>query len=281
MSSENGRKTDSSDGGPAAPALAPRSDARVASAWGAARDAVAAVHNLDALLRSASVPWKTLVDLLPELRSSAGALRRSFERSNPGEAAAALAGEHGKRKVDDLEAILAAVEREPSERVQLAERAGALADELEACVDLLTLLDIAAAPAKTDVTLDVVAREVGRVSGNARGREVLVRFDEAGSDRLVQTDPYLLGPLLSLAVAAVHASSAQPLVLRARSAPQAQFVVDAAAAADASLPELRIRVMSWIAPSEATARRVAERLGATFTLELGRCVIVLPNGQRD
>src|SRR5437868_5926411 len=144
MSSENGRKTDSSDGGPPASVPPPRSDARIASAWGAARDAVAAVHNLDALLRSASLPWKTLLDLLPELQSSAGVLRQSFERGKPGEAAAALVGEHGKGKVDDLDALLAAAAAgdEPSDRTQLADRAGALADELEACVDLLTLLDL-------------------------------------------------------------------------------------------------------------------------------------------
>jgi hypothetical protein len=208
-------------------------------------------------------------------------LRRAFEERQAGEPAEALAGEHGKRRVGDLDALLAAAEKEPSDRARLADGAAALADELEAGVDLLALLDLAAAPAATDVTLDVVAREVGRVSGNARGREVVVRFDEARSDRAVQTDPYVLGALLSLAVAAVRASGVGSPVLRARSVPQAQFVVEAAAPSDGALPLLRVRVMSWIEPSEATARRVAEKLGATFTFADGRGVIVLPEGQRD
>src|SRR5215469_2093288 len=127
MSSENdGRKTDSTDGGPPGSSRSPRSAARVASAWGAARDAVAAVHNLDRLLRSPSVPWKTIRDLLPELRSSAGVLLRAFEERQAGEAAEALAGEHGKRRVGDLDALLAAAEQEPTDRARLADRAGEL-----------------------------------------------------------------------------------------------------------------------------------------------------------
>jgi hypothetical protein len=280
MSSENGHKTVSSDAAPAS-APGPRSNARVASTWGAARDAVAAVHNLDVLLRTSSVPWKTLRDLFSELRSSAGVLRQAFASSRGGEAAAAGVGVHGERRVDELEAILEASRGEPADRAQLAGRTGALADELEACVDLLTLLDLAGAPAVTEVTLGLVAREVGRVTGSSRGREVAVLFDEALPDGVVVTDPYVLGPLLSLVVACVHASGSERVALRARSSPQPQFVVEPAGEADPALPTLRMRVMPWIAPSEAAARRVAQQLGAVLTLETSRASIVLGPGQRD
>ena len=76
MSSDsNGRNTDSSEAGAASAALEPRSNARMATAWGAARDALAAVRNLEALLRNTAVPRSTISDLLTELRSSASALR--------------------------------------------------------------------------------------------------------------------------------------------------------------------------------------------------------------
>ncbi len=56
MSSEsNGQKPESVEPGPPS-GQARRMSARAPSAWGAVRDALAAVHNLEALLRNASVP---------------------------------------------------------------------------------------------------------------------------------------------------------------------------------------------------------------------------------
>src|ERR1700722_14998651 len=91
MSSENnGRKPDSQE--PAPPSgTTSRLSARAPSAWGATRDALAAVHNLDALLRSGSVLYRTIVGLLTELRTGAGVLREAFEAARSGDAAAGQA----------------------------------------------------------------------------------------------------------------------------------------------------------------------------------------------
>ncbi len=278
MSSDsNGRKPDSQ--APAPPSgVAQRMSARAPSAWGAVRDALAAVHNLEALLRSGSVPSRTILDLVPELRTSAGVLRMAFAPTLATEPATTAVAEHGRELVEGLDALLDSITSGPEDRDLLADRAGSLADELEGSADLLALLDRAAAPVSTEVSLDLVAREAGRMSGTARGREVVIQFEEASPDALVTTDPYVLGPILSLMVASLHAAGIHALVLRARSSPRAQFLVEAAVFEDAALPTLSLRVTPWMAPSEVAVRRVAEQMGATLELDGRHASIVLGQG---
>src|ERR1700722_409241 len=101
MSSEsNGRKSESQ--APSSSGAPSTRSPPAPSAWGATRDALAAVHNLDALLRGGSVPYRTILDLLPELRTSAGVLRDAFERARRadatvGEAAYDVGGTGGER----------------------------------------------------------------------------------------------------------------------------------------------------------------------------------------
>jgi hypothetical protein len=245
----------------------------VASAWGSARDALTSVRNLETLLRSATVPCKTILDLVSELRASASVLREAFERALAGEPAIAGVGAQGRLRVgaldrllDDAEVDLVEVPRPGTTppRASLAQRVGPLADELEASTELLVLFDRLAAPVVTEITLDLVARQIGRMSGIAHGREVVVRFDEAQPDPAIHGDPNVLGPLLALLVAYVQSRGVESIVLRARSAPRVHFVVEAATAADAALPSLAIRVLRWMPPSEAAARYVASRVGAVL-----------------
>jgi hypothetical protein len=277
MSSESnghGQKPDSLAPSPPS-GVTNRTSARAPSAWGAVRDAIAAVHNLEALLRSASVQSKTIVDLMPELRTSAGVLRAAFERSIGNDAATTAVGEHGRQTVDAFDQLLDAIAAAPQDRADQADRAGVFADELEASADLLALLDRAGAPVSTEVSLDLVAREAGRMAGATRGHEMVIQFDEAVPDSLVTTDPYILGPILSSMVAYVHAAGVHAVVLRARSAPRAQFLVEAARLEDAALPTLTLRVTPWLPASEAAVRRLAEQIGATLELEGRRGSIVL------
>jgi hypothetical protein len=275
MSSEsNGDKPDSVAAGPPS-GVTNRTSARAPSAWGAVRDALAAVHNLEALLRSSSVQSRTILDLLAELRTSAGVLRAAFERSVGTEVTASSVGEHGRATVDGFDALLDAIDAVPEDRPAHADQAGAFADELEASADLLALLDRASAPVATEVSLNLVAREAGRMSGSARGHEMVIQFDEANPDCVVTTDPYVLGPILSLLVASVHATGVHALVLRARSTPSPQFIVEAAQLADASAPTLSLRVTAWLPASDAAARKLAEQIGATLELDGRQGSIVL------
>jgi len=280
MSSESKeRKPDSPEGGVTLPSA--RTGVRAASAWGPPRGALAAVHNLEALLRSAAVPQKTMLDLTPELRGSAGVLRQVVDRALTQGDAKQEVGAYGVARTAELDALLDAVEVGAGDREQLAGRARRLADELEAVIDLLALLDLADAPLSTEVGLDFVAREAGRMSGTARGREVVLRFDGANPDRAVSVDPYALGGLLALLVACVQSSGAESLVLRARAAGQARFIVEPSTPADESLPTLSIRVMTRIGPSVRAACRVAEQLGGSLQLSDGRGAIAFGSAPDD
>jgi hypothetical protein len=268
MSSEsNGRRPDSQEPGPSS-GRGTRASARAPSAWGATRDALAAVHNLEALLRSPSVLYRTIRDLLPELCASAEVLREAFAR----EAGDALAGasSYGAGRVEELERLLEATGLADEERDDLADRARVLADELEASADLLALLDRASDPVPTEVRLELVIRGTARPSGGARGRELAVRVDAPSPDCTVDADPYVLGSLLSLLIARVDATGAPCVVVQAScDEATAVFEVRAPGPDDASLPEITVRVLPAIPPADAVIRRVAQDLGAS--LDLGEC----------
>ncbi|HEY3817868.1 MAG TPA: hypothetical protein VGL81_11885 [Polyangiaceae bacterium] len=281
MSSEsNGRKPDSQEPGPPSGTTS-RLSARAPSAWGATRDALAAVHNLDALLRSASVRHRTILDLLPELRTSAGVLRDAFglaRSTDPASRGAANdVSEYGGGRVDELTRLLDATALADVARDELADRARTLADELEAAADLLALLERASDPVPTDVNADRVVRETVRLSGTGRGRELAVKFDEPDPDCTLHADPYVVGPLLSLLIASVYAGGVTDVVIRARCAEaHVTFTVEAATGADAACPLLAMRVLPAIPPTGQAARRVAQQLGATLDLAARRGSLTLP-----
>jgi hypothetical protein len=267
MSSEsNGHKSDSAEPGPPS-GKATRVSARVPSTWGAARDALAAVHNLEALLRSGSVPHRTILDLLPELRSGAGVLRAAFEGALAEGPATSDVGRYGGARLDELEELFDSIAPERGDREALANRARSVADDLESSADLLGLLERASAPVLTDVSIDLIVRETGRTSASGHGQELVVRFDEALPDCVVATDPYVVGPLLAVVVGCVHRAGGGTLVLRARcEAGAAMLIVETATPADAALPPMAIRVMPSIVPAEAAARQVAEHIGAPLEI---------------
>ncbi|MGH7293500.1 MAG: hypothetical protein ACRELB_01140 [Polyangiaceae bacterium] len=268
MSSEsNGHKPDSQEPGPSS-GTATRQSGRAPSAWGATRDALAAVHNLEALLRSSSVLYRTIRDLLPELQASAGTLREAFERARALGGAAHDVGLYGAGRVADLSRLLDAVALADEERDELADRTRRLADEIDATSELLGLLERASDPAPTEVSVDRVVREALRLAGSGRGHELRLRFDEAAPDCAVVADPYLLGPLLSLLVGAVHAAGCASIVVRARCVEEeAAFTVEAAGAGDEAHAALAMRALPSVPPTVGTMRRVAESIGATLDFQ--------------
>jgi hypothetical protein len=274
MASEsNGKKPESVEPGPPS-GPARRMSARAPSVWGAVRDALAAVFNLEALLRNASVPLKTILDVLPEIHSSAALLREAFEVRTGADEAAANAGAHGRLRLADLDAVLAAIAA-GGDRATLTAQVGAAADELEASAELLALLDRAGKSSVTEVGLDLVAREAGRLSTASRGRVLRVRFDEVSPDPLVTADPFVLGSLLSLVVACVHHGGVESIVVRAQPSPEAGFLIEGATAVDDALPTLAMRVMPWVPPTEAAARAVGQKSAATVDLQGTRATIRL------
>jgi hypothetical protein len=281
MSSEsNGRKPEVTEPPPSAE-QAKHASVRAASVWGAARDSLAAVRNLDALLRS-TVPYGTIHDLLPELRTSAGVLRDVFGRAvapeDPANEALIAVGDYGEGRVDDFEELLAQTAAASEDfRAELAQRTRALADELEAAADLLALLERATAPVVTEISVVRIAYETGRMSGaSGRGRVLVVRFDGSGPDCTVAGDPYLVGSLLALVTACVGAEDLGPLTLRARCTPPvASFLIEPSSPADAALPTIPVRVLGKIPPTEVALRKLADQVGATLEMGGGRATIQL------
>lgn len=279
MSSEsNGRKPDSTEPGPSS-GTGTRSSARAPSAWGAVRDALASLHNLDALLRSSNVLYKTIRDLLPELRTSAGVLREAFQRAQgSGDETTVAVGDQGVAGIKNLEKLLEATAMAEEEREDLAKRARSLADELEAAADLLALFERAVAPVATDVTLHLVVRETGRLAGSNKGREVSARMDTTAPDLNVHADPYVLGQLLTLLVGYVATATGADVVIRPRmrTGGAGLISVEPASAADASLEVTTLRVVPTLPATMLTARRVAEQIGATLEVGPTRAVLRLP-----
>ncbi len=255
-----------------------RPSSRAPAAWGAARDALAAVHNLEALLRSERIPSRTIRDLIPELRAGAGVLREAFEKARAsGDAAAIAVGKHGAQRVEALDRLLDDAASSSDRREELAQRARALEEELEASADLLAVLERSATPSQTEVSVDLLVRETGRLWGSGRGRELPIRFDAPTPDGVIRTDPYVAGPLLALLVAWVHAQGAPIIVVRARCTPErATFVVAPGDSSDAVRPVVAMRVMPCVPPTAQVARRVADQIGAELEWDQTRGSLTLP-----
>ncbi len=275
MSSQsNGHKSDG-DSTPTS-GIGRRLVERAPSAWGAARDALAAVNNLEALLRSTSVTHPTLLDLLPELRASAAVLSDVFDVAREGDAAASAVGAYGQLRVAEFGRVLDATATGMADRDGLALQLHTVGEDLETSADLLALLERSAAPLATEVSLNVIVRETARMLGTGRGRELVVRFDEASPDCVVATDPYTIGALLAIAVARVHGAGVGGLVVRTRSSSShAVLVVEAAGPADLALAGSAMRVLPAVPPTDQAAQRVADRVGAILVIEPARWTIAL------
>jgi len=270
MSSEsNDRKPESIEPGPSSGAKARRSS-RAPSAWGQVRDAVSSVHNLEALLRSPSVKYKVIRDLLPELRQGARVLVELFTPQagdGPSDEATEQVCAYGLAVATSLEQLLDATDVANDEREDLTTRALQLAGELEASTDLLALLERAASPAPTSVSLRLIVRQTQRLWGGARGGELAVRLDESAPDASVDVDPYVVGPLLSLVLALSQAAGAGEVVVRASSSGAgAVLTAGPAGAGDAALRTVPVRVLPAVPPTEKTARQVAAAIGAVLEL---------------
>lgn len=277
MSSEsNDHKPESVEPGPPSGPKS-RQSARAPSTWGAVRDAVSSVHNLGALLRSISVKYRVIHDLLPELRSSAAVLRELFTLTTEAEAEDEATREvcaYGLLGAERLEELLDATALANDERDDLATRALVLAGELEVSSDLLALLERASTPVPTNVSVRLMVRETGRLWGGTRGGEVVVRFDDSTPDASIDVDPYVVGPLLSIVLGLAHAAGAGDVVVRVTgSGAAATLAVAPSGPAEAGLKTVSVRIPPSVQPAEKTAHQVASRIGAVLELQGARAVL--------
>ena len=102
-------KPDSAERAPSS-GTSTRLSARAPSVWGAMRDALAALRNLDALLRSSSVLYRTILGLLPELRVQPGG------RAVRDDHVVLLAAAERDRRAADREALARQAALQPHDR---------------------------------------------------------------------------------------------------------------------------------------------------------------------
>ena len=196
-----------------------RISARAPSAWGAvARRAGGRPQPRGAAAQRERTATGRSCDLLPELRSSAGALREAFERRGDRRARATRHGRVRRGAVGQLDALLDAEGAAGEERDRSVRKpAPGLSRTSSRPARTCWRCSIARpTPSPPRSALKLMVREAGRMSGTARGREVIVRFDEATPDCVSSTGPLRPRPGPLAAERGTHAAGANVLVLRAR-----------------------------------------------------------------
>lgn len=271
---------------PPSPASAP-GRRRVDDAHGVLRDALAALSNVENLLRSPRVGPRALHDVLPDLpnvfrpvRDAAAVVVEHLSARDEARAPAEALLAH----VDALAARLApAFEQAASthlgarDRLALEGEVDRATAELRAVDELLALLRAATEAQATELDLREVVEQAftgSRRSGPPRRGAITAIAALPDGPFAVQASPLLVMPLVALAVAVVHqASGARPslVVEHAPGAPLALVVSDRQVDGDAFVlhpPEL---VPAAVACAEAAARMA----GGSFTVENhGRRVVV-------
>ncbi len=239
-------------------------------AWGPVRDAVAALHNLEMLLKSPRVSAKTLTSVLPEFLASCAKLRdaftlRSGERSRDAQAARSVLCDFTVGRIDELESAMRGAigaEVETRTRLSLEQVVTRVSVDLDAAAELLDLAERAENAAPTELSVRGLARVSLSASGNHADGEIAVRFDDRSHECVLSADPHVLTRLIAFAAARAHAGGAQEVALRVDcEGDQARILVEAAGAADAALPTFPTRLARRIDATDAVVEAAARAAG--------------------
>jgi hypothetical protein len=237
------------------------------------RNAITAIHNLQALLSSPRVGAKVLTTVLHEFVASVEVLRQAFLGGPPAEdegaaKARSSLGEFARERLDELRVAIEgamATNVDARSRLGLEQIVRRVSGELHAAVDLLDLVDRADHGVEVELALGELARAI--VRGDAQGSEgeVPVRISVSQGDSILRADARLFKQLLVHAVARLRAAGAGDVTLHARSeggrailelgyTPQA-----APAGAASAAPPVPIRLPRRIAPTDAIVEAAARR----------------------
>jgi hypothetical protein len=246
---------------------------RLGAERGQVRDALLAVRNLEALLRSPRVGARALTPLLPE----AGEACASLGAVLAGRGTADVPGwtdliGFALERLDALQrALRDAAGGELGARARLALETiviRARAD-LDAAFELVELVDCAAAALPTELSLkELVRASLGIEAGIARGDagdEIEVRVDTREAVGVLVADAHVVARLLTAGIARVHASTAGAITVSARGAPhEARVCIAPSRAADARLPVSRARLARRVPATDAVVEHAARAVGARF-----------------
>jgi hypothetical protein len=250
------------------------------SAWGRIRDALAAVHNLETLLRSPRVGTSTLAALLPELLVSCAVLRDAFDPA--GNDAREDLATYARERIAVLEAALQEAGTggiETRARLALEQVVTRVLSELDAAVDLLDLSDRAHSANLGELSLGELTRAAlgmaGSVPPSAEG--VLVRVDTEDAACVVLAEPHVVARVLGGAIVRVRAAGVRDIVVRARCEERAvTLTVGPADVAAALLPGVTTRVMRRIPPTDAILEDAVRAIGGRLSTGERSVVLSLP-----
>jgi hypothetical protein len=250
------------------------------SAWGKVRDALAAVHNLETLLRSPRVGAGVLAGLLPELAQSCVVLRAAFDGATHGPRVDL--GAYARERLDALEQAIREAGTQSVEtraRLALEQVIGRVRLELDAAVDLLDLSERAHAAQLGGLPLSELTRAAlgmaGSVPPSTEG--VLVRLDTDGAECVVLTDAHVVARILGATIVRVRSSGVKDIVVRARcEAREVTLTVAAAGPGSSLLPAVTTRATRRIPPADDILADAARALGGRLTVTEDAVVLSLP-----
>jgi hypothetical protein len=254
-------------------------------AWGPVRDAVAALHNLEMLLKSPRVSAKTLTSVLPELLASCGKLRdaftlRSGERSREAQAARATLCEFTLGRIDELETAMrgaVGAELETRTRLSLEQVVTRVSVDLDAAAELLDLAERAENAAPTELSVRGLARVSRVAAGGNADREVTMRFDDRSHQCVLSADPHVLTRLIAFAAARARAHGGGDVALRVDcDEKHARIVVEPMAEGDALLPPFPTRLARRIDATDAVVEAAANAAGIVVEVSAAKVTYRVP-----
>jgi hypothetical protein len=258
-------------------------------AWGAVRDAITAIHNLEVLLKSPRVGTKVLADVLHEFLEGVAVLRAAFTRAaEEAKGEATLRARQGlleltRALLDELERAMQQAmtsDFDARGRLGLEQVVTRVSVDLDAAAELLDLSDRAEHAMEAELSLAELARVALRGGVYGTDREIPVHFagaTQGDRDCVLRADPHVIKRLLAFAIARVHARGAAEVSLRLHAGvDSARIEVGPTTAAERAVPASRLRIVRLLDPTDAVVDAAATSAAIAMTpLESGATTIVL------
>jgi hypothetical protein len=249
-------------------------------AHGSVRDGLAALRNLENLLKSPRIGPRALGQVVAEVRPGSRPLGDAFSllidiigRRNGNLPLVSELTAFTQARVTRLDnALVHAVRSDMGAKARLTLEAevGRLASELDALRRLVDLLDAATSLAPTELDLNAVATvALAKLAAPVPRppRMVHVGFSQAPQSATVFADPRVVIPLISVAIGLVARSGVRFIELIARSKPNGEALLACAAEGGESQARTPCVPPPIIAPTLVVARAAAETLGGRFVFD--------------
>jgi hypothetical protein len=236
-------------------------------AWGAVRDAITAIHNLEALLKSPRVGTRVLAGVLHEFLEGVNVLRGAFTqaaseaRSEATAHARKTLSELARGRLDELERTMQRAmtsDFDARGRLALEQVVTRVSIDLDAAAELLDLSDRAEHAMETEILLEELAKVSLRGGGYGTDREIPVRLDQRGERCLLRADPHVCKRLVAFAIARVHAAGAPEVSIRVRAAVEvAHIEIAPTAPSERALAPTPLRLVRRIEPTDLVVEAAA------------------------